>query len=132
MRFFRVHIGHVRHAAARILQCTIVAMLFVSVLTVSCDVMRHGVSGSANACVEHSVDAGFAFAADIFHRVTTNVAIPILFVFTLLGVSIRAIPRGFRTSILARMRLWRGLWARGTPFISTKRFVPNFAPVRDF
>lgn len=132
MRFLRCHIPCLRHAAARLLQITVVAMLFVSVLTVSCDVMRHGAAGTVNACVEHSLDAGFAVATDIFHRITTTVAIPIIFVFMLLGISTRAVPRGILVSILERMRFLCGLWARRMPFISSKRFLPNFAPVRDF
>lgn len=132
MRFFRCHVPCLRRVAARLLQVTVVAMLFVSVLTVSCDVMRHGAAGTVNACVEHSLDAGFSVATDIFHRMTTAIAVPIIFVFTLLGISTRAIPRGILSSILERMRFLRGLWARKMPFISSKRFLPNFSPVRDF
>lgn len=132
MKFARIHTQHLRRVAARLLQVTVVAMLFVSVLTVSCDVMRHGAAGMVNACVEHGLDAGFAVATDIFHRITTAVAIPIIFVFTLFGVSTRAVPRRILVSILERMRFLCALWARRMPFISSKRFVPNFAPVRDF
>ena len=121
-----------RRAAARLLQVTVVAMLFVSVLTVSCDVMRHGASGIVNACVEHSIDMGFSVATDIFHRITTTIVVPIIFVFILFGVSTRAVPRGILVSILERMRFLCGLWSRKTPFVSSKRFLQNFAPVRDF
>ena len=45
-RHAKTDIAHWHYgAAARLLQVTVVAMLFVSVLTVSCDVMRHGASG---------------------------------------------------------------------------------------
>lgn len=132
MRFVRIHTRHLRSAAAQLLQVTVVAMLFVSVLTVSCDVMRHGATGAVNACVEHSLDTGFAVATDIFHRMTTAISAPTVYVFTLFGVSTRAVPRGILASMLERMRFLRGLWARKMPFISSKRFLPNFFPVRDF
>ena len=128
----RVHKRTLCKAMGQLLQLTVVAMLFVSVLTISCDTVRHGASQAVNACVEHSVDVGFAGAADAFQHVTTFVALPLIMLFVLAGISVRMIPRRLATAIIERQRRLRGLWARRMPFVSSKRFLLNFAPVRDF
>jgi len=60
------------------------------------------------------------------------VALPLIMLFVLAGISVRMIPRRLATAIIERQRRLRGLWARRMPFVSSKRFLLNFAPVRDF
>lgn len=116
-----------------------VALLFVLVLPIIQFACGDGINFDLGlvgpACHEHEVSTLPHADADVFNAVIPNrVGFDFVVALAVVGFFFAFKPtldRRLAPAILQRMKFLRWLWAKSRPFLSSKNFLPYFAPMRD-
>ena len=115
---------------AGVLSTTILALLLVSVISVSCGATR-GNTLVLNSCVEHSMHTTTTFHGDLLKDIITDVSVPILICLLAGWTFVREIGRRLPSAVLFRIKFLSWLWSKRRPFSTSKSYIPVFVATRD-